>query len=280
MMRKIAKCVFGGLFAAVVTLPFGTAESAEMPAVPKAIKDNGTVSVGTKCDYPPAGYLDDKGTPIGIEVNMAHKIAEYAFGKGSRAKIQCVTTANRVPSLIGGKIDLIIATMGVNAKRAQVVDFTNPYAWSASSVLVLNENSINTLDDLKGKKVVFIKGAWQIPWFEKNYPEVEQMHLNSVSEALQTLMQKRADAYAHDLPVQLVLDAKNDRIRILEARYKLGRRAAAVRPDEKEWLAFVNASLARMKEEGLFDKWLREFVEPAQLDAKLLFWDVSKMPKS
>lgn len=279
-MMRLSVRLATAIIAAATFFPLGAAQSAELPPLPSSIKDKGALRVGTKCDYPPEGFMNASGKPTGIEVNMAHKIAEYAFGEGAKAEIQCVTTSNRVPALIGGKIDLIIATMGVNKKRAEVVDFTKPYAWSASSVLVMNESEIKTLDDLAGKKVVFVKGAWQIPWFEKHYPNIEHMRLNSVSEALQALMQNRAEAYAHDLPVQLSLDAKNDKIRMLDQRYKIGNRAAAVRLGEKDWLAFVNASLAKMKDEGLYEKWIEEFVEPNQLDAKLLFWDMEKMPKS
>lgn len=278
-MRKPLTCLLGGALTVTAFLAISAAQGAELPALPKAIQDKGEVVVGTKCDYPPEGYLDASGKAIGIEVEMAHQIAAYAFGKGHKAKIVCVTGSNRVPSLVGGKIDLIIATMGITAKRAEVVDFTKPYAWTASSVMVMKDSPIKTLDDLKDKKIIFIKGAWQVPWFEKHYPKAEQMRLNTVSEAVQALMQGRADAYAHDLPVQMDLAVKNNRVRLLDARYNIGLRGAAVRPGEKEWLAFINASLAKMHKDKLFEKWIRQFVEPEQQKLKLSFWDMDQLPK-
>src|SRR3546814_9212280 len=86
------------------------------------------------------------------------QIAEYAFGDKSKVEFTCVTTANRIPSLVGGKIDLMIATMGITKKRAEVVGVSQPYAWGASDLLVPNDSPIKKLDDIKGKKIIVING--------------------------------------------------------------------------------------------------------------------------
>ena len=106
-----------------------------LPPVPEAIKKQELLRVGVKCDYPPDGYLDAQGKPQGVEVSLARQIATYAFGSSDKIELTCVTAANRIPSLQGGKIDLILATLGVSAERAQVVDFSDNYAWGGSDVL-------------------------------------------------------------------------------------------------------------------------------------------------
>lgn len=250
-----------------------------MPPVPDTISKIGKVRVGTKCDYPPEGFLNNAGLPQGVEVSMAHQIAKYAFGDDAKAEIVCVTSANRVAALVGNKIDLIIATMGINAKRAKIVDFTQPYAWSSSGVVVRVDDTYNTLAELKGKPVAFVKGAWQIPFFEKNHPTVEKLLLDGVSDSLQSLMTKRVEAYAHDTPVLLSLANKNPKIRLIDESYKIGLRGAAVRPGETEWLKFLNASLDKMAADGLYRKWFELHANDENLEVKLNFWDMSKKPK-
>ncbi|MCF3935199.1 transporter substrate-binding domain-containing protein [Acuticoccus sp. M5D2P5] len=264
-----------------VTAVVGTAPAfaQDMPPLPTSIEEAGVVRVGTKCDYPPEGYLDMSGTPVGVEVAMGHQIAKYAFGDDAEAEIVCVTAANRIPSLVGGKVDLVIATMGINAEREEVIDFSQPYAWSSSGVLVRADDDTNTLAGLNGKTVAFLKGAWQIPFFDESYPEVDKLLLDGVSDSLQALMQNRVDGYAHDTPVLMSIAANNDQVRLIDEVYKIGTRGAAVRPGETEWLDYVNASLTRMADEGKFVEWFKEHADDENLEDKLKFWDMSQMPQ-
>ncbi|MEX2520046.1 MAG: transporter substrate-binding domain-containing protein [Paracoccaceae bacterium] len=265
-------------FTLSATVISGAAQADEMPPLPAAIKDAGKVRVGVKCDYPPEGYLDNSGKTIGVEVSMGHEIAKYAFGPDAEAEMVCVTGSNRIPALLGDKIDIIIATMGINAEREEVIDFTNPYAWSSSGLIVRAEDPYNALADMNGKTVAFIKGAWQIPFFEENYSEVEMLLLDGVSDSLQALMQDRVDGYAHDTPVLMSLVAKNPKIRLIDETYKIGTRGAAVRPGETEWLAYVNASLDRMAAEGKYREWFETYANDDDLEVKLNFWDLSQKP--
>lgn len=259
----------------LVAAPAAHAFADGLPPLPSAIKSKGAMRVGVKCDYPPDGYLDQNGKPIGIEVEMAKQLAVYA---GLPAELVCVTTANRVPTLQGGKVDLLIATIGVTDERRQVVDFTRYYAWTSSSILVRRDSPAKSIEDMRGKKIVFIKGAWQIGWFEKNMPGTPDMRLDTVSDALQALLQGRADGYAHDFPVQIGIAKKNDRVRMLDGRYQIGFRAAAVRKGEAEWLAYVDAAFDAMRRDGLLARWIRQYEDPELIDEKLSLWDPTTAP--
>lgn len=255
-----------------------TASAQEMPALPKAIEDAGVIRVGTKCDYPPEGFLDNSGEPVGVEVAMAHQIAQYAFGDDAEAEIVCVTSANRVPALVGNKVDLLIATMAVDPERAKVVAFSEPYAWASQGVIVRADDEYQTVDQLADKPIVFVKGATAIPYFEQNYPNVSQLQLDGVSDSIQSLMQGRVEAYAHDTAILMSLTAQNSRIRLLDDQFKITERAVALRPGEDELLAYVNASLDRMAADGKFREWFEEYANDENMEVKLNFWDMSKKP--
>ena len=250
-----------------------------LPPVPAEIAGAGKIRVGVKCDYPPEGFLDSAGEPDGVEVAMARQIAVYAFGAESKADISCVTTANRVPSLLGGKIDVIIATLAVTPARSEVVAFTQPYAWSSQGVLVRADSPYKTVAELNGKVLAFVKGALAISYFEANDPAVKELQLDGVSDALQALLANRVEGYAHDTPVLLSLARHNKKVRLLDEQFDTTIRAAAVRPGDKDLLAFVNASLGRMTSEGLFRKWLSKYdAGDPDLETKQMFWDMSKRP--
>jgi len=251
-----------------------------LPNLPEAIKKQGLLRVGVKCDYPPDGYLDAQGKPQGVEVSLAKQIAAYAFGSPDKVELTCVTAANRIPSLQGGKIDLIVATLGVSAERAQVIDFSDNYAWGGSDVLVPKDSPIKSLTDFAGKNVIVMKGAWQIGWFEKNVPSANLLKLDGISDGLQALLQKRADGFAHDLDVLRPIAKKNNEVRLVGEIYQLGYRAAGIRKGEKDWVDYVNTAIAKAKKDGLIASWVKEHVEPDLQQAVIDSWDISKAPKS
>jgi len=251
-----------------------------LPPVPAAIKQQGLLRVGVKCDYPPDGYLDAQGKPQGVEVSLAKQIAAYAFGSPDKVELACVTAANRIPSLQGGKIDLILATLGVSAERAQVIDFSESYAWGGSDVLVPKDSPVKSLTDFAGKNVIVMKGAWQTGWFEKNVPSANLLKLDGISDGLQALLQKRADGFAHDLDVLRPIAKKNGDVKLVGEIYQLGYRAAGIRKGEKDWVDYVNAAIAQAKTDGLIGKWVREHVEADLQQAVIDSWDIAKAPKS
>jgi polar amino acid transport system substrate-binding protein len=251
-----------------------------LPPLPEAIKKQGLLRVGVKCDYPPDGYLDAQGKPQGVEVSLARQIAAYAFGSSDKVELTCVTAANRIPSLQGGKIDLILATLGVSVERAQVIDFSDNYAWGGSDVLVPKDSTIKSLTDFAGKNVIVMKGAWQIGWFEKNVPSANLLKLDGISDGLQALLQKRADGFAHDLDVLRPIAKKNSDVKLVGEIYQLGYRAAGIRKGEKDWVDYVNAAVAQAKKDGLITKWVKEHVEADLQQAVIDSWDIAKAPKS
>lgn len=252
----------------------------DLPPVPEAIKKQGVLRVGVKCDYPPDGYLDAQGKPQGVEVSLAKQIAAYAFGSADKVELTCVTAANRIPALQGGKIDLIIATLGVSAERAQVIDFSENYAWGGSDVLVPKDSPIKNLKDFAGKNVIVMKGAWQIGWFEKNVPSAILLKLDGISDGLQALLQKRADGFAHDLDVLGPIAKKNSDVKLVGEIYQLGYRAAGIRKGEKDWVDYVNAAITQAKQAGLISTWVKEHVEADLQQPVIDSWDISKAPKS
>jgi len=270
-----------------LSLAFGLVLAAEapslaqnLPPVPETIKKQGLLRVGVKCDYPPDGYLDAQGKPQGVEVSLAKQIAAYAFGGAAKVEFTCVTAANRIPSLQGGKIDLILATLGVSAERAQVIDFSDNYAWGGSDVLVPKDSPIKSLTDFAGKNVIVMKGAWQIGWFEKNVPSANLLKLDGISDGLQALLQKRADGFAHDLDVLRPIAKKNSDVKLIGEIYQLGYRAAGIRKGEKDWVDYVNAAIAQAKRDGLISKWVKEHVDADLQQAVIDTWDIAKAPKS
>lgn len=252
------------------------AQAQSLPPLPEAIKSVGLLKAGVRCDQPPYGYKDETGKFAGVEADMAIQIATWAFGSPDKVELTCVTAENRIPQLNGRKVDVLIATLGVTAERARVVDFSKPYRWGGSDMLVAKDSPIKKLDDVDGKTVIMLKGSTQAKWFEDNKPKVDNLRLNTASDALQALKQVRGDAYTHDAATLVVIAAKDPSLRLVGEPFAVSDAAVGVRKNEPEWLAYVDAALDRMKAEGLYAKWIDKWI-PA--DIRPFYVDAFTKPK-
>lgn len=243
--------------------------AAELPAVPDEIKAAGQLRAGVRCDQPPYGFQDNSGEFAGVEVEMSKQIALWALGSKDKVTFTCVTAENRVPQLLGRKVDFLIATLGVTPERQRVIDFTVPYRWGASDVVVKKDSAIKKIADLKGKTLATLKGSVQAKWFEDHMPEVTTLRMNSAADALQTFRQGRADAYTHDAAT-LVVVADNDKdARLLNEPFLISDAAIGVRKNDEQWRDYLSAAVARMHEEKLFRGWVQQYV-PANIQSYYL----------
>ncbi|WP_312829283.1 transporter substrate-binding domain-containing protein, partial [Pantoea anthophila] len=89
------------------------------------IQKRGVIRVAVPQDFPPFGSVGTDLQPQGYDIDMAKYLA-----KQMKLKLQLVpvSSANRVPYLQTDKVDLVISSMGKNAEREKVIDFTRAYA--------------------------------------------------------------------------------------------------------------------------------------------------------
>lgn len=251
------------LLSTLVTLA-GSASAQELPPLPAAIKEQGKIRIGVKCDSPPFGASGPDGKPVGIEVAMAKKIGAFAFGSEDGAELSCVTSEARISSLNSGKLDLILATLGRTPAREEVIDYSSIYFWGTSNVLVPADSPVDSLDDLAGKTVLVVKGASQIKWLEANIPDINILQLNTTADGVQALQQGRADGFVGDGGLIYTLGGNYPNLRIIPEGLDLGVNGIGLRKNEPELKAFVDAALARLREEGFYPEVITQFVsEPA-----------------
>ena len=191
-------------------------------------------------------------------------MAAFAFGSADKIELQCVTAANRIPQLNARRVDLLIATLGVTPERARVIDFSDAYRWGGSDLLVRRDSQIRSLDDLQNRTVIMLSGTTQAAWFDANMAGLNTLRLNTASDALQALLQGRGDAYAHDAATLIVIAARDQNLRLVGEPFAVSDAAVGLRKNEPEWMAWINAALARMKSEGLYAQWLEKWV-PAEI---------------
>lgn len=122
------------------------------------IEAAGTIRIALPTDYPPYGFVGTDLQPQGLDVDMARLIAEKL---GATLEMVPVTSANRIPYVQTGQVDLVISTLGKNEERMKVIDFTHAYSPFFQAVYGPKSMAITSFDDLGGKSIAVAKGAME-----------------------------------------------------------------------------------------------------------------------
>src|SRR3954471_9810898 len=83
------------------------------------------IKIAVPQDFAPFGSAGLDLKPQGYDIDMANLIGKAL---GVKAEIIPVTSANRIPYLQTKKADLVISSLGKNAEREKVIDFTAAYS--------------------------------------------------------------------------------------------------------------------------------------------------------
>ena len=154
-MKKLLSFALVLMMALAVFMPAMAEDSAEVAA----IKERGKLLVGVKADVPGFGYQELGGEFEGLEVDLAHKLAEVILGDANAVEFTAVTAKTRGPLLDTGELDMVIATFTIKPDRILQYDFSKPYFVDAIGLLVMKDSGIASFTDLNGKTIGVAQAA-------------------------------------------------------------------------------------------------------------------------
>jgi len=185
----------------------------------KKIKDNGFITIGHRDASIPFSYYDDKQQPIGFAMDLCAKIVDAVKANlkmpNLQVKYQLVTSANRIPLIANGTVDLECGSTTNNIERQKQVGFTITHFLTANRYVTKKSAGIKSVDDLKGKTIVSTSGTTNIKQAtELNTAKNMGMNIipaNGHPEAFQMVETGRAVAFVMDdiLLYTLVAQASN-----------------------------------------------------------------------
>src|SRR5712692_9319931 len=160
-MTRTIRIILAAL--ACVTL---AASAAAQEGTLKKIKDGGSVTIGHRDASVPFSYYDDKQQPVGYAVDLCLRIVDAVKSELKMPKLdvkyQLVSSANRIPLMANGTIDLECGSTTNNLARQEQVWFTITHFVTANRWIAKKSANLKTLPDLKGKTVVSTAGTTNI----------------------------------------------------------------------------------------------------------------------
>lgn len=152
----ISRRILVAALAGLCTL--GAASIASAQDALAKIESSKTIRIAVPTDYPPYGFVGTDLQSQGLDIDMAKLIAEKL---GVTLEMVPVTSANRIPYVQTGQVELVISTLGKNAERMKVIDFTHAYSPFFQAVYAPASTKIESFDDLGGKTIAVAKGAME-----------------------------------------------------------------------------------------------------------------------
>ncbi|TVL84083.1 transporter substrate-binding domain-containing protein [Brachyspira hyodysenteriae] len=239
----------------ILSLLISCKKTSENTPIKNEISTNQYVNVGIYVYDYPFGYLSN-GNIGGFDYDLMNEISKIS---GSNINFIPMRFEELMPALESKKIDAIIAGMTVTDERKQYLNFSDKYYTSSQAVLVKTDNeSIQTEEDLIGKKVGVIKGTVADTMISaKEGIDIERF--DTGSSTILSLKVGNVDAAIFDKATcdHFVMYDKSiklaDQIKYPEEDY-----AIAFRKEENIFLNEVNKALSQIMTNGLYNKLIEK----------------------
>jgi glutamate/aspartate transport system substrate-binding protein len=250
----------------------------------KKIKDAGAITIGHRDASVPLSYYDDKQQPIGYAMDLCMKIVDAVKADlkmpALKVNYQLVTSANRIPLMANGTIDLECGSTTNNIARQEQVWFTITHFVTANRWVAKKSSGIKTLADLKGKTIVSTAGTTNI----KQITEInaaQNLGMNIISanghpEAFQMVETGRAVAFVMDDIILAGLAAQsrspND-YEISAVGLSVEPYGIMLRKDDKAFKAVADKAMTAVYKSGeinaIWEKWFQKPIPPKGINMNL-----------
>ena len=216
--------------------------------------------------YPPYIYLNNDGTPAGIDV----EIATEAFRRmGYAARFEVIDWEQKTALVESGAIDCIWGCFSMQG-RETLYRWAGPYMVSRQVVAVNADSSIQSLSDLAGKTVMVQSTSKPEGIFlsdsDPRIPQtVEVFSIEDRSVQYAMLACGYVDAIAaHETAILQYMKDNNAVFRILEEPLLFtGLGVAFAKNDSRGLDLQLNDTFAQMREDGTLERIVGKYLEHA-----------------
>jgi polar amino acid transport system substrate-binding protein len=199
----------------------------------------------------------------GFEIDMLRELAGAIFGDPNRIESKAVTTAERVPAVQDGSVDVVADAMTITCQRRQQVDFSTVYYDAGQKILVPSNAPFTSVTDLGGRRVCATVGSTSLQALQAVSPRSIPYQVQQRTDCLVALQQGLVDAVTSDDSILLGFKAQDPNTKIVGGRFADEPYGMAVSKVHPEFVRFANGVLAQMRTDGtwqsLYSRWLGRF---------------------
>ena len=267
------------------------ARTQDLEGTLKKVKETGTFAIGHRESSLPLSYLGEDLQPVGFSIELCKHVVDAVKAKlgtpGLTIKYSPVTSANRIPLVANGTVDIECgSTANMTARQKQVgfsyTVFVPQFRWIARA-----KGDINTADDLRGKTVVVTAGTNTALFVNKmNNDDKLGMTITQGKDHAESFLlveTGRASAWMED-DVLIAGFRANAKVpadfKLLDKSYPSDPYALMIRKDDPQFKALVDDTLAKLMRSGEFEKlyvqWFENPIPPKGINIQLPMSDALK----
>ena len=154
------------------------------------IKDSGKIVIAMEGQWAPWTYHDESGDLVGFDTEVGKAIADKL---GVKAEFIEGEWDGLFAGLDGGRYDCIINGVEITEERTEKYDFTTPYAYIKTALVVADDNTdITSFENLSGKKTSNSLGSTYADLAEQFGASVS--NVDTLSETIDMVLSGRVDA--------------------------------------------------------------------------------------
>lgn len=264
------------LIVAAALLAAGLAQAQSNDTLAK-IKSSGKVVIGTRDSSAPLAYTTGDGKYTGYHVEVCNRIAEAIKSElkapSLATEYALVTSQNRIPLVVNGTVDLECgSTTNNKARQAQVAFAPTTYVTNVR-IAVRGNSGINTIADLKGKKVATTTGTTSVQLLRKHERaqgvSFEEVFGKDHADSFLLMESGRADAFVMDdnILAGLIVNSKNpSEFKIVGESLSEEPIAIMYRKDDPGFKKVVDGAVTSMMKSGelekIYNKWFTQPIPP------------------
>jgi polar amino acid transport system substrate-binding protein len=236
------------------------------------IRDRGRLIVGVDQNTYGFAFRDSESGEIqGFALEIASEIARAIFGDPKdRVQLTVLTSAQRIPAVENGDVDLVVHSMTTNCERWEKVDFSAVFYQAEQRVLVRKSvaEEYTGREWLAGKRVCATEGSTslaRIVNLDEVSPKPVGVQVAAWTDCLVMMQQYQVDAISTDDTILAGLQFQDPFVTMANDEFAEEPYAIAMPKDHPEFVRFVNAVLEKIKADGtwtrLYDEWLKPLLK-------------------
>lgn len=185
--RILGTVLAAGLLAATALAGCGSNDNDDLLA---QIQANGKIVIAMEGNWAPWTYHDESGELVGFDTEIGKLIAEKL---GVEAEFAEGDWDGLLTGLETGRYDVMINGVEVTEERAEKYDFTDPYCYIHTALIVKSDNTdIKTFEDLNGKTTAnSLDSTYQ--YLAQEYGATV-LNVEALNDTLDMVLSGRADA--------------------------------------------------------------------------------------
>lgn len=260
MRRVLTLAVLIMVMMGLATVAFAKDEESTLDRVLK----RGKLVVGTFRTLPPWGFVNEKQEVVGLDVDLAK---EMATALGVQLELVDTPGPARIPAILSGKVDVIIAVLSITPERAQSIGFSLPYACEQSLFLGrIKDGPIRSFNELAGKRVSVERGSTQDIWLTENAPKGTQiLRFDGPGEVYLALRQGKSDlALGGSPPVLAEVSRSPELLEVKGEPVAPSYIGMGFRRDDYQWKNWIDSFIICMFGDGkiqkLHERWFGKYM--------------------